>query len=64
MKVGAWHSAALSDKHVYHDESRCTDGAKVRRQDRVPGSVGRSKCPLCTALNSVPQRPQLRRSRG
>jgi hypothetical protein len=53
MKVGAWHSTNLSDKHVYHDNTKCTEGATIRRQDRKPGSVGRPKCPLCTEQNSV-----------
>jgi hypothetical protein len=60
MKTGAWHSANVLDKNVYHDNTKCTDGARIKLQDRKPGSVGRLKCPRCTELNSVPARLQPR----
>lgn len=50
MKVPAFHSKLRSDRPVYHDNDRCTEGNNIERQNRVPGMGGHPKCEHCTRL--------------
>ena len=51
MKQDPWHSKRLSDRRVYHDESRCTEGNNIESYNRVPGTGSRPKCEHCRRIS-------------
>ena len=51
MKIAAFHSKLQSDRPVYHDESTCTEGNNIERQNRVAGTGGRPKCEHCRRIS-------------
>ena len=50
MKVQPFHSKRESDRKVYHDDTRCTEGNNIESYNRVPGTGGRPKCEHCKRL--------------
>lgn len=42
-----WHSSRPSDRPVYHDDSRCTEGNNIEARYRVAGTGGHRKCEHC-----------------
>ena len=42
----AWHSA--TGRPVYHDDTRCPDGAAIGAKDRHPGDGERDQCEHCS----------------
>ena len=51
MKVPSFHSKLTSDKNVYHDNDKCTEGNNIEKQNRVDGTGGRPRCEHCTKLS-------------
>lgn len=51
MKAAPWHTKVPTKHPVYHDETRCTLGDNIERYNRVPGTGGRPKCPLCRSIS-------------
>lgn len=49
-RVAAFHSKKVSDRNVYHDNDRCTEGNNIEPQNRVSGTGGRPKCEHCSRL--------------
>jgi len=46
----SWHSALATDPPIYHDDTRCLDGAAIKLEDRRPGDGGRDACEHCTRI--------------
>lgn len=42
-----WHSALDTDRKVYHDDTRCTEGNNIEARNRREGTGGRPKCEHC-----------------
>ena len=51
MKTSAWHSKLPSDRRVYHDETRCTEGNNIEPRNRVSGAGDRPKCDHCRRIS-------------
>lgn len=49
-KVAPFHSVLPSDKPVYHDDNRCTEGNNIETKNRRSGTGGRPKCDHCKRL--------------
>ena len=49
-KVAPFHSKRPSDRNVYHDNSRCTQGNNIEPRNKVSGTDGRPKCDHCKRL--------------
>jgi hypothetical protein len=49
-KVPPFHSVKLSDRRVYHDNSSCTEGNNIERENRRNGTDGRPRCEHCSRL--------------
>lgn len=49
-KTSAWHSKLETDRKVYHDDTRCTEGNNIEARNRVAGTGGRPKCSHCSRL--------------
>lgn len=49
-KVAPFHSKKPSDRPVYHDNDKCTEGNNIERENKVSGTGGRPKCSHCTRL--------------
>jgi hypothetical protein len=47
-----FHTSEPEYPAVYHDNSACDEGKKIKRQHRVEGSGGRRICYVCHGLNS------------
>ena len=47
-KTAPWHAAG-SD--VYHDNTECTEGNNIERENRRPGTGGKRKCDHCKRLS-------------
>lgn len=45
-----FHSVHPNDPNVYHDDTRCTEGNNIERQNRRAGTGGRPKCAHCARL--------------
>ena len=50
-KVDAFHSKLETDRKVYHDNSECTEGDNIQKENRVAGTGGRPKCEHCAKLS-------------
>lgn len=50
-KVAPFHSAKPNTPNVYHDESRCTEGNNIERENRRAGTDGRPKCKTCREIS-------------
>lgn len=49
-KVSAFHSVKESDKKVYHDNDKCTEGNNIESQNRRSGTGNRPRCEHCSRL--------------
>lgn len=49
-KVPPFHSILETDRNVYHDNDRCTEGNNIERKNRRDGIGGRPKCEHCQKL--------------
>lgn len=49
-KVSAFHSKLKTDRNVYHDNDKCTEGNNIEKENRVSGTGGRPKCEHCARL--------------
>jgi hypothetical protein len=50
MVTSPWHSKKPSDRRVYHNNTGCTEGNNIERQNRVSGTGGRPLCDHCGRL--------------
>jgi hypothetical protein len=54
MNVPEFHTKNLEEgaghRNVYHDDDRCPDGKRIKRENREPGRDGRLKCDECKKL--------------
>jgi hypothetical protein len=50
-KVAPFHSIKPSDRRVYHDNSKCTEGDNIQPENRRSGTGGRPRCNHCERLN-------------
>lgn len=46
-KVSPFHSTSSEDKEVYHDDSECPYGQRIKPENRASGNGGRPKCSYC-----------------
>jgi hypothetical protein len=44
-----WHSTLATDRPVFHDHTRCSEGNRIELRDRRPGTGGRPQCAICAA---------------
>jgi hypothetical protein len=55
MKVNPFHTTTpeygVGHRNVYHDNSQCADGKRIKPEHRVAGNGGRPKCDECKALS-------------
>jgi len=45
-----WHPTRTAERPVYHDDTRCPEGAAIEEADRRPGDGGRDHCEHCLGL--------------
>lgn len=50
MKVPPFHSKLETDKKVYHNNNKCTEGNNIETFNRRPGTDGRPLCKHCAEL--------------
>jgi hypothetical protein len=50
VKVNPYHSILKTDRAVYHDNNRCTEGNNIEPRNRRSGTAGRPKCEHCKRL--------------
>jgi hypothetical protein len=50
VKVAPFHSKLPSDRNVYHDNDKCTEGNNIETYNKVPGTGGRRRCEHCAEL--------------
>ena len=51
MKTTPWHSVLETDRKVYHDETKCTEGNNIEPRNRRSGTGGRPKCEHCKEIS-------------
>ncbi|HKY99122.1 MAG TPA: hypothetical protein VJL35_14795 [Gemmatimonadaceae bacterium] len=49
-KVAPFHSKKETDKKVYHNDNRCTEGNNIETYNKVAGTGGRPLCDHCARL--------------
>lgn len=49
-KVDPWHSVKLTDRRVYHNNTRCTEGNNIESRNRRGGTDNRPICDHCARL--------------
>ncbi|VVT02913.1 hypothetical protein MARINON1_52464 [Marinobacter salarius] len=49
MKVNPFHSKKPGTT-VYHDNNKCTEGNNIEKENKVPGTGGKSRCDHCKRL--------------
>ena len=52
-KVKAYHTVVPEyggERDVYHDQSKCPAGMRIKPEHRSPGKAGRPKCKDCQRL--------------
>lgn len=49
-KVAAFHSKLTTDKNVYHNNDKCTEGNNIETRNKVAGTGGRPLCTHCARL--------------
>jgi len=50
VKVAAYHTSVPEyggERNVYHDQSECPAGKRIKSEHRTPGTAGRPKCKDC-----------------
>jgi hypothetical protein len=55
MKVQLYHTVTPEagqpgHRDVYHDHNNCSDGLRIKPENRVSGTGGRNKCDECKTL--------------
>ena len=50
VKTTPWHSKLETDRKVYHNETRCTEGNNIEDRNRQSGTGGRPLCEHCAKL--------------
>jgi hypothetical protein len=50
-KVPAFHSSRESDRKVYHDNDKCTEGNNIEPRNRTAGTDNRPRCEHCQRLS-------------
>jgi hypothetical protein len=51
MKVPPFYSIKKSDRQVYHNNNRCTEGNNIEKENLRQGTDGRPLCDHCERLN-------------
>jgi hypothetical protein len=51
MKTNPWHSKKETDRKVYHDNTDCTEGNNIEKENRQSGTGGRPRCEHCSQLD-------------
>ena len=51
MKTNPWHSKKETDRKVYHDNSSCTEGNNIEKENRQSGTGSRPRCEHCQRLD-------------
>jgi len=51
MKTNPWHSKKLTDRKVYHDNTSCTEGNNIEKENVQSGTGGRPRCEHCERLD-------------
>lgn len=51
MKTNPWHSKKETDRKVYHDNTSCTEGNNIEKQNVQSGTGGRPRCQHCAQLD-------------
>lgn len=55
MKVNPFHTTTPEEgpghRDVYHDNNECSDGKRIKPENRVSGTGGRPKCDECKGLS-------------
>ena len=46
-----WHSVKETDRKVYHNNTKCTEGNNIETQYRRSGTANRPICEHCKRLN-------------
>jgi hypothetical protein len=54
MITARWHPILASDRAVYHNDTRCSEGAAIAVKDRRPGDGGRAPCEQCARSGPDP----------
>jgi hypothetical protein len=49
-KVPPFHSKRETDRKVYHDNDKCTEGNNIETYNKVPGTGSRPRCEHCIKL--------------
>ena len=49
-KVTAFHSKKETDRKVYHDDNKCTEGNNIESYNKASGTGGRPRCEHCARL--------------
>jgi hypothetical protein len=49
-QVSPWHSSRESDRKVYHNNDKCTEGNNIETRYRTNGTGGRPLCDHCNRL--------------
>jgi hypothetical protein len=49
-KVQAFHTTTPEEPAVYHDNSVCADGKRIKQENKVTGTGGRRRCDECNTL--------------
>ena len=50
-KVNPWYSAKQTDRKVYHNNTKCTEGNNIEAVNRRDGTDNRPLCEHCKRLN-------------
>jgi hypothetical protein len=51
-KVDPFHTSEPETPEVYHDNSECEDGQRIKPEHRVDGTDGRRRCERCDELEA------------
>lgn len=51
LKTNPWHSKKETDRKVYHDNTSCTEGNNIEKENRQSGTGSRPRCEHCERLD-------------
>ena len=51
-KISPFYSVKSTDRAVYHNNSKCTEGNNIEPENRRNGTGNRPLCSHCSRLNS------------
>ncbi len=54
-RVTPFHSKKDSDRKVYHDNNKCTEGNNIEKENRQSGTDNRPLCEHCKRLDDAGQ---------